>query len=252
MIRSIDLNADLGESFGHWQLGDDDAVLALVSSANIACGFHAGDPLVMQQTVQRCRQHGVAIGAHPALPDLQGFGRRLMQVSAAEAYAFCVYQIGALQGFARAVGCTVRHVKPHGALYNMAMRDPALAQAIAQATRDSAVTTLVGLPGSALHQAAHPLQLNFCAEGFADRRFQDDGSLLPRTAADAVITDAGQAIAQALQMVLHGTVTTTSGATLAVELDTLCVHGDGDAAVQLLTRLRQALIAHGLEIGCTE
>ncbi len=252
MHNRIDLNADLGESFGRWQF-DDRALLPLISSANIACGFHAGDASVMQQTVALCAQHGVRIGAHPSLPDLQGFGRREMRISSDEAYAFCVYQIGALQAFARAANQRVAHVKPHGALYNMAMRDAALADAIARATRDSsepgaAALMLVGLPASALSQAAHHYGLHYLREGFADRRYSSDGTLMPRQIDGAVLHDSDDALAQALQLVCEQRVRDAHGNWLPMKIDTLCVHGDGAQAAALLQKLRGGLATRGVQI----
>lgn len=252
MPNKIDLNADLGESFGRWQF-DDSALLPLISSANIACGFHAGDACVMQQTIALCARHGVRIGAHPSLPDLQGFGRREMRISGDEAYAFCVYQIGALQAFARAAHQRVAHVKPHGALYNMAMRDAALADAIARATRDSHETgapplMLVGLPGSALAHAARQYGLHYLREGFADRRYTRDGTLLPRQQHGAVLHDSDEAVQQALQLISEQRVRDASGDWLHLEIDTLCVHGDGAQAAALLQKLSDALTAGGVQI----
>ena len=252
MPNKIDLNADLGESFGRWQF-DDQALLPLLSSANIACGFHAGDPLVMQRSVALCVQHNVRFGAHPSLPDLQGFGRREMRISADEAYAFCIYQIGALQSFARAANTSLRHVKPHGALYNMAMRDAALADAIARATADASekpehALMLMGLPNSALAHAAQQYGLSYLREGFADRRYTADGTLVPRQHAHAVLHDVEEALEQALRMVKDATVIDEQGNRSPVQIDTLCVHGDGNEAAQLLHALRQTFTEHNVTI----
>ena len=248
-MKRIDLNGDLGESFGAWRMGDDDALLAELSSANIACGFHAGDPSIMQHTVALAKMHGVAIGAHVALPDLQGFGRRDMAVTPNEAYAFTLYQIGALQAFAHAAGQRLAHVKPHGALYNMAARDPALAHAIASATQDcDPALCLFGLAGSALLSAGQELGLAVAAEAFADRRYRADGSLQSRREAGAVIEDMEQATAQALGIARDGSVATVDGGRLAVRADTLCLHGDGVHAVALARTLHHALQAAGLRI----
>ena len=248
-MKRIDLNCDLGESFGAWRMGEDAALLALVSSANIACGFHAGDPAVMQHTVELAVARNVAIGAHVSLPDLQGFGRREMRVSADEVYAMTLYQLGALSAFCQAAGTRLAHVKPHGALYNMAARDHALADAIARAAQafDSRLT-LFGLAGSALIDAGTALGLPVAAEAFVDRRYRFDGSLQPRKETAAVIDDAATATAQALDIVHNGTVTTTHGESVSVHADTLCLHGDGIHAVHLARELRVALEHAGVRI----
>lgn len=248
-MNRIDLNCDLGESFGAWRMGEDAALLDLVSSANVACGFHAGDPTIMQRTVALAAARGVAIGAHVSLPDLQGFGRREMAVTPAEVHAMTLYQLGALHAFARATGTAVAHVKPHGALYNMAARDRALADAIADAVRafDPALA-LFGLAGSALLDAGRAAGLRVVSEAFADRRYRADGSLQPRREPDAVIDDADAATAQALRMAQHGEVTAVDGQRVALKADTLCLHGDGTHAVDFARRLRAALEAAGLRI----
>jgi UPF0271 protein len=248
-MKSIDLNCDLGESFGAWRMGDDDALLGMISSASIACGFHAGDPSIMHHTVARAVAHGVAIGAHVSLPDLQGFGRREMQVTANEVHAMTLYQIGALHAFARAAGTRLAHVKPHGALYNMAARDNALADAIAVAVKAFDPTLrLFGLAGSRLIEAGQAIGLPVVSEAFADRRYCPDGSLQPRREAGAVITDVAQSAAQGLGIARDGNVVATDGTTLTMQADTLCLHGDGADAVPFATRLRAALIAEGLRI----
>jgi UPF0271 protein len=245
----IDLNCDLGESFGAWRMGDDAALLALVSSANIACGFHAGDPDIMRDTVALAVAHGVAIGAHVSLHDLQGFGRREIAVTAAEVHALTLYQIGALHAFARAAGSRLTHVKPHGALYNMAARDRPLADAIAGAVRDfDPQLRLFGLAGSALIDAGNALGLPVVAEVFADRRYCPDGSLQPRRESGAVIEDAATASAQAISLARDGRVQTVAGDWLNLQADTVCLHGDGTHAVALAQQLRLALQAAGLRI----
>lgn len=249
MTQRIDLNSDIGESFGAWSMGDDVGVLAHVTSANIACGFHAGDADTMRRTVELALQHGVAIGAHVSLPDLQGFGRREMKISADEAHALTLYQIGALAAFARAAGTRLSHVKPHGALYNMAARDAHLADAIASATRDFDTTlVLVGLAGSELPRAGERAGLAVAHEAFADRRYQADGSLAPRREPDAVIEDVDAAVAQALAIAMHGEVATRSGGTLKLRADTICVHGDRADAGVFAARLRKALNSAGLAV----
>ncbi len=248
-ITTLDLNCDMGESYGAWRMGDDAAVLPLVSSANIACGFHGGDPGTMRQTVALALQHGVALGAHPSLPDLAGFGRRVMQLSPQEAYDAVVYQIGALAGVAASQGARLHHVKAHGALYNMAARDPALAQAICAAVRDvDPDLVLYGLAGSAWIDQGHAAGLRVAQEVFADRSYQDDGSLTARNQPGAMITDAAQAVAQVLQMVREGTVTSVSGKRVRLRADTLCIHGDQPGAAGFARAIGQALRAAGVAI----
>lgn len=248
-MKRIDLNCDLGESFGAWRMGDDAALLELVSSANVACGFHAGDPMIMQQTVSVAAARGVAIGAHVSLPDLQGFGRREMKVSAAEVYAMTLYQLGALHAFVQAAGTQLRHVKAHGALYNMAARDRTLADAIAGAVQafDSRLI-LFGLAGSMLTAAGEALGLPVAAEAFADRRYGTDGSLQPRGEASAVIDDIEAATEQALNIARDHVVTSADGSRITLRADTLCLHGDGAQALQLARRLRTALEAADIRI----
>jgi len=240
--KAIDLNCDMGESFGAWRMGQDAEVMPWITSANIACGFHAGDFSTMQQTVLLAKQHGVAIGAHVSLPDLQGFGRRELRVTPDEAYAMTLYQIGALAGFANAAGTRVAHVKPQGALYNMAAKDAALAGAIARATRDfDQELILFGLAGSALPAAGAAIGLRVAHEAFADRRYEADGSLTPRREPDAVIHDIDAAVAQAVQIATKGKVETREGKVIDVRADTICVHGDRDDAAVFARRLREAL-----------
>lgn len=252
-MKSIDLNADLGESFGAWRMGDDAGVMPWITSANIACGFHAGDALTMRRTVALCIEHGVAIGAHPSLPDLQGFGRREMRVSPDEVYAQTLYQIGALHAIARASGGHLHHVKPHGALYNMAARDAGLADAIAAAVRDfDPMLILVGLAGSALVEAGRCAGIPVLREGFCDRRYRNDGSLAPRTEAGAVIDDPDAAVAQALSIATSGEAVATDGSKVQVAADTLCVHGDRPGAAGFAKALRRALEQAGLKVDAVE
>jgi UPF0271 protein len=246
-MKRIDLNCDLGESFGVWHMGDDDALLALISSANIACGFHAGDPAIMRRTVEQAVKQGVAIGAHVSLPDLQGFGRRQMSVSADEVQAMTLYQIGALHAFAHAAGTRLAHVKPHGALYNMAARDRSLADAIARAVHAfDPQLRLFGLAGSALIDAGRAVGLPVAAEAFADRRYLADASLQSRREAGAVIDDASMATAQAIGIARDGVVQAASGQQIKLHADTLCLHGDGAHAVALARQLREALQHSGM------
>jgi 5-oxoprolinase (ATP-hydrolysing) subunit A len=258
-MTSIDLNCDLGESFGAYVIGHDLAVLPHVTSANIACGFHGGDPTVMRRTVAAALAHGVRIGAHPGLPDLAGFGRREMAITPDEAYDMTLYQIGALQVFAHAAQTRVHHVKPHGALYNMAARTRPLADAIARtrpladaiarAVRDAdRQLILVGLAGSALIDAGRDIGLAVAQEVFADRAYRSDGSLVPRTEAGAVITDAAHAAQRAVEMVRTGTVLTVDGTHRPISADTICIHGDHANAAALAARLRSALDGAGIAV----
>ena len=248
-MTSIDLNCDMGESFGAWRMDQDAAVMPWITSANIACGFHAGDFATMRDTVALALRHGVAIGAHVSLPDLQGFGRREMQLTPAEAHALTLYQLGALEAFVRAAGTRLGHVKPHGALYNMAARDAALATAIAQAVRAfDADLVLVGLAGSALPAAGVACGLVVAHEAFADRRYETDGSLTPRREADAVIHEVDGAVAQAVRIAVERTVATRGGGARALDADTICVHGDRADAATFAQRLRQALEAAGVVV----
>ena len=248
----VDLNSDLGESFGNYRLGMDDRVLPLVTSANIACGFHAGDPAVMRKTIRLAMESGTALGAHPGLPDLVGFGRRKMDVSPDDVYAMVVYQGGALAAFAKAAGGWLQHVKPHGALFNMAAKDSALAEAVAQAIYDvDSSLILYGLSGSESIRAGEKVGLYTASEVFADRSYQEDGSLTPRSKPGAMITDEAAAIRQVLSMVRDHQVTTLSGKVIPVKADTLCIHGDGEKALLFAQRIRQALQENGIEIAAS-
>ncbi len=248
-MKMLDLNCDMGEGFGAWKMGDDRALLDHVTSANIACGFHAGDPVIIHRTVELALEKGVAVGAHPSLPDLQGFGRRSVQVSPAEAYDIVLYQIGALAGFATACGGKLAHVKPHGALYNMAARDAQLARAIARAVRDfDATLVLFGLAGSELVRAGEQAGLKTANEVFADRSYQADGSLTPRDRPEAMIHEVATAIAQVRRMVGEGRVRTQQGSDIDVQADTLCIHGDEPGAVNFAKNIRAALDADGVRV----
>ncbi len=249
MNAIIDLNCDMGESYGAWTMGRDTEVLPFVSSANIACGFHGGDPSTMRKTVAAAIKHGVAIGAHPSLQDLAGFGRRVIQITPDEAYDSVVYQIGALAGVAASQGARLHHVKAHGALYNMAARDAALARAICEAVRDiDSSLVLYGLAGSKLIEAAQAAGLKAASEVFADRSYQDDGSLTPRSQAGAMIEDVDQAVAQVVRMVKEGKVRSQSGKDVPVQADTLCIHGDQPNALVFASGIRRALEAAGISI----
>jgi UPF0271 protein len=245
----IDLNCDMGESFGAWKMGNDLAILDHVTSANIACGFHAGDPLTMMRTVKAAFEKKVKVGAHPGFPDLVGFGRRNLQVSAAEAHAMVVYQVGALAGVARALGGRLNHVKAHGALYNMAARDAVLADAIARAVRDvDPELILFGLAGSELIAAAERAGLRHASEVFGDRSYQADGSLSPRGKPGAMIEDAEVAAAQVKRMVTEGRVRSMQGQDVEVRADTLCIHGDQPGALSFARRIRDELAAAGVAV----
>ena len=244
---TVDLNCDLGESFGRYQLGDDAAILPFITSANIACGFHAGDPGVMRQTVKHSLAHGVAIGAHPGLPDLAGFGRREMAVSPEEAFDMVVYQIGALSAFVQAEGGDLHHVKPHGALYNMAAVNKGLAEAIAEAVyKVKPQAVLYGLSGSELIKAGERLGLATANEVFADRTYQQDGTLTSRRLPDALVTDPAEAILQVVHMVKEGKVKTQQGEEIVIQADTVCIHGDGPHALSFARHIQEVLMSEGV------
>jgi UPF0271 protein len=249
-MRVIDLNADLGESFGSFRVGQDSRLIPLLSSANIACGFHGGDPRVMDDTVRACVDAGVAPGAHPSFPDLVGFGRRSIDVTPHEAETDVVYQVSALAGFCRRHGTRLQHVKPHGAIYNQASRQPDLARAIAQgiASLEGFGLVLVCQPGSELERAGRAAGLKVAREGFVDRAYEPDGSLVSRRVEGSLYHDPEQAVEQGLRMVTEGTVVAIDGTVVPLEVDTLCVHGDNPDAVIFLERLRQALTAAGVEV----
>jgi UPF0271 protein len=245
----LDLNADVGESFGAYGLGQDGLLMPSITSASVACGFHAGDPGVMRETVALARQHGVAIGAHPSFPDLVGFGRREMRATPQEVEDFVVYQIGALAAVAAAGGTRLQHVKAHGALYNMAVREAALADAIARATAavDRSLI-LFGLPGSELIAAGQRAGLRTASEGFADRAYKRDGTLVPRTEAGAVIEDAEAVVNRAVSMARDRAIVAIDGSRIALEIETICVHGDTPGAAMLASRIRAALVDAGISV----
>jgi 5-oxoprolinase (ATP-hydrolysing) subunit A len=248
-VARIDLNADLGEGFGRYRLPHEAALLDLVTSANVACGFHAGDPVVMRETVAAAASRGVAVGAHPGYPDLAGFGRRDLAATPDEITAFVLYQIGALAAVCRAAGTRLHHVKPHGALYNRAARERAAAAAIVEAVRMADPSlTLLGLAGSALTAAARDAALPVANEAFIDRNYEPDGTLTPRSEPDALLDDPAQCADRAARMVLDGMVTARDGSVLEIAPDSLCVHGDGAAALAVLTAVRDRLLASGVEI----
>ena len=248
-MYSVDLNCDLGESFGRYTLGLDAEVIPLVSSCNIACGMHAGDPVVMQKTVALAADAGIAIGAHPGYPDLQGFGRRDMNLSPEEAYAYTVCQIGALAGFCAAQGTRLNHVKPHGQLYNRAAIDVRLAEAIAQAVFDTDPNlVLVGLGGGELIAAGRAVGLAVAQEFFTDRNYTDEGVLVSRSLPNALITDEEFAVNRVVRAVKEGTIESASGKTIEIQADTICVHGDNVHALEFVQRIRSALDAEGIAI----
>lgn len=249
MAFKVDLNCDMGESFGAYRMGNDAEILEFVSSANIACGFHAGDPSTMRKTVRMALEKGVGIGAHPGTPDLVGFGRRAMALSADEAYDLVVYQIGALDAFVRAEGGEMQHVKPHGALYNMAAKDSALAEAIAEAVyKVNPELVMFGLSGSELVRAGEKTGLRTASEVFSDRTYQPDGSLTDRRQSNALITDPGEAIAQVVRMVKEGKVRAADGTDVDLQPDTICIHGDGVTALDFARRISEELPAEGIEV----
>ena len=246
---TVDLNCDMGESFGAYTIGNDAAIMPYVTSVNIACGFHAGDPAVMRKTVRLALEHQVAIGAHPGLPDLVGFGRREMAVSPQEAFDMVVYQIGALGGFLAAEGGKLHHVKPHGALYNMAAGSAPLAEAIAEAVyRVNPELVLYGLAGSELTKAGTKLGLRVDHEVFADRTYQPDGSLTLRRLPNAMLTTPEEAAQQVVRMVKEGKVRAQQGTDVAIQADTICIHGDGAHALEFARHIKQALQHEGVNL----
>ena len=248
MIRA-DLNCDMGESFGAYTIGADEAVMPSITSANVACGYHGGDPGVMRRTVRLAREAGVAVGAHPGFPDLQGFGRRDMRFAPQDAEDLVLYQIGALAAIARAEGVRLSHVKPHGALYNMAVRDRSLADAVARAVSAFDPSLIFfALPGSELARAGAALGLTIAFEGFADRAYEPDGSLTPRSRAGAVIHDLDAVVTRVVRLILDGEVVATDGSTLAMHVDTICVHGDTPGAQALARAIRSGLERAGVTV----
>lgn len=241
-MKYVDLNCDLGESFGNYTIGMDEEVIPLISSANVACGYHASDPVVMQKTVEIAAKNGIAIGAHPGFPDLMGFGRRNMNISTKEAYAYVTYQLGALYAFCQKAGVKLQHVKPHGALYNMAGKDYALAKAICEAVYDfDKDLILLGLSGSELINAAEAIGLRHANEFFADRAYEEDGSLVARSKEGAVITDEEEALKRVVKVVKEGKVTSITGKEVTLKIDSICVHGDGEKALAFVKLIGERL-----------
>lgn len=247
MRKLINLNADMGESYGAYSIGNDGAMLDVVGSANIACGYHAGDPLVMNKTVKLALEKGVSIGAHPSFPDLQGFGRRKMMIPLDELAAMIIFQIGALQAIASSQGTVVTHVKPHGALNNMACNDMDMAQAIARATKSISSSLILLAPaGSCLYRAGLEAGLPTAGEIFADRTYEDDGNLTPRSEPGAVIHDPEQSADQILSFLKTGQI----GKGIDVTIHSICVHGDSDNALSIAKRVKERLKNEGYELMC--
>jgi len=252
-MAEIDLNCDVGESFGAHKLGFDEEIIKHVSSVNIACGFHAGDPAVMQQTIKLAKTYGVKVGAHPGYPDLPGFGRRNMAMAPEEVKSCLIYQIGALQAFARVEGLELQHVKPHGALYNTAVEDPRLARAIAEAVRSlDEGLILVVLAGSAWVNIAKEQGLRVAGEAFADRAYSADGSLVPRSQPGAVINDKKKVAERVIRMIEEGQVEAITGEDITIRADTICLHGDTPGVLELAIHLRGTLEGRGINIAPLE
>ncbi|MDF8264375.1 LamB/YcsF family protein [Luteipulveratus flavus] len=248
-MPSVDVNADLGESYGTWRLGDDDALLQVVTSANIACGFHAGDPATLVRTCRSAARAGVAIGAQVGYHDLAGFGRRFIDVDPDDLYADVVYQIGALDGIARTCGSRVRYVKPHGALYNTVVTHEEQAQAVVRAVHDLDPTLpLLGLPGSALLARAERAGLRTVREAFADRAYTAEGTLVPRSQERAVLDDPRAVAERVLRLVTGGTVRSVDGTDVAVDAESVCVHGDSPGAVRMARAVRDTLTENGVDV----
>lgn len=248
-MYAVDLNSDLGESFGAYTIGRDGDILPLVSSANVACGFHAGDPTIMEKTAKICKESGTAIGAHPGFDDLQGFGRRNMSLSPADAKNLVVYQVGALDAFCKSAGIKLQHVKPHGALYNMAAKDAALSRAICEGIYAyNPALILLGLAGSEMLRAAQETGLPYAAEVFADRAYEDDGTLVARTKPGAMIHDEDEAVSRVIGMIKNRTVKTISGREIEICADSVCVHGDSEKALLFVKKIRTALENEGISI----
>lgn len=248
-MYKVDLNSDLGESFGNYKIGMDEEVIPLISSANVACGYHASDPIVMKKTLAMAKEAGIRVGAHPGFPDLMGFGRRNLAVSPSEAYAYTLYQLGALDAFCRTAGMKMQHVKPHGAFYNMAAKDYALAKAICEAVRDFNPELIVlALFGGELERAGRDLGLRTASEFFADRAYEEDGTLVNRRKEGAMITDEDLAIERVIRMIKDGRLRAITGNDIDIRGDSICVHGDGAKALAFVKKIREALAAEGIEI----
>lgn len=248
-MSKIDLNCDMGESFGAWKMGNDFALMDFVSSVNIACGFHAGDATVIRKTVEKAVEKNLAVGAHPSFPDLQGFGRREMKISASEIFDLVLYQVSAVKGICEAFGAKLRHVKPHGALYNQAAKDEKIAKAIAEAVKMIDKDLIFyGLSGSFLISEAEKIGLQTASEVFADRTYQRDGSLTPRSLENALIENAETSLNQVLQMINSQTVTATNGEIVPIKTETICIHGDGKNALEFAEIINRKLTEAGISI----
>ena len=241
-MYQIDMNCDLGESFGNYKIGMDEEVIPLISSANVACGYHASDPIVMQKTIAMTKKFGTAVGAHPGFPDLMGFGRRNLSVSPAEAKAYTLYQLGALDAFCRTQGVKMQHVKPHGALYNMAAKDYELARGICEAIYEFDKELIVlALSGGELVRAGEDIGLRTALEFFADRAYEEDGTLVNRRKEGAVITDENEALARVVRMIKENKLTAITGKDISIKADSVCVHGDGVKALEFVKKIREKL-----------
>ncbi len=246
---SVDLNCDMGESFGAWQMGTDSELMDYVSSVNVACGFHAGDATVIRKTVEAAIRKNVAVGAHPSFPDLQGFGRREMRMPPEEIFDIALYQIAAVKGICETLGGALHHVKPHGALYNQAAKDKTIARAIAEAVKAIDENLIFyGLANSFLIHEAKKISLKCASEAFADRTYQPDGNLTARTERNALIENADEAVEQVLQMLKTQTVTATNGEQISFKAETICIHGDGRHALSFARALRKSLEENGVAI----
>ncbi|CAM3307471.1 LamB/YcsF family protein [Nosocomiicoccus ampullae] len=249
MTLSVDVNADLGESFGNYIIGNDKKIIPLISSANVACGFHASDPKVMLETVKLIKESGAGLGAHPGFPDKEGFGRRYMDCTNEEIYSMVLYQLSALDGIARTVGVEMNHVKPHGALYNATFTDENLARVIAQAVKDfNPNLKLMGLSENNLVKAGEEIGLEVVHEVFLDRAYENDGTLVSRRKEGAMITDSKLAVERGIRMITEGKVETIDGQDIDIKADSICVHGDGEKALQFVKEIKKALEAKGIEV----
>lgn len=245
----IDLNSDLGESFGAYKIGNDENIIPLITSANIACGYHAGDPLVMDKTISLCKINNTSIGVHPGFPDLIGFGRRQLFANEGEVQSYVLYQIGALNAFCRKYSLKINHVKPHGALYNMAVKDEKYARAIVKAIKyfDSNITLLAPF-GSQMIEVAEQENISYACEIFADRAYENDGSLVQRGKSGAMITNEDEAVDRVLEMIINGRVKTIDSVYIPIKADSVCVHGDGEKALAFVQKLRTAFDENNITI----
>lgn len=248
-MKKVDLNSDLGEGFGSFKVGMDREILGVVTSANIACGWHAGDPVIMEETVNLSREKGVAVGAHPGYPDLMGFGRRNINVTPEEVRAYIKYQVGALKAFAVSEGIELQHVKPHGAMYNMAAKDYSLALGIAQGIKQvDENLILLGLAGSEMIKAGKDVGLKVASEVFADRAYTNEGTLVPRSVKGAIIHDKDEAIGRVIRMIKEGKVKSIDGLDIDIEAQSICVHGDNPEALEFVVEIKKTLEGEGIEI----